>query len=195
MSTTSTPRSARSFAPCTSFSMLWPRGGSSSTVTRNSRAWSRERSRDGSAVTPSAGSLFQLGSHVGGHRHGAPRAIPAAGVAVHHLAHGADVGRGRPAAAPDDTRAGVQHAGGVVGHVGRRREVDQPLAVPARQVRHSAGSTARVGARPRGSRSPDVVEDARAHAAVGPDDLDRQRRRGRGRPRPGPGPGTSRARR
>ena len=57
MSTTSTPRSARSFAPCTSFSMLWPRGGSSSTVTRNSRAWSRERSRDGSAVTPARESL------------------------------------------------------------------------------------------------------------------------------------------
>ena len=55
-------------------------------------------------------------------------------VAVHHLAHGPDVSGSRPAAAPDDTRAGVQHAGGVVGHVGRRREVDQPLAVPARQA-------------------------------------------------------------
>jgi len=50
MSTISTPRSLRSLAPCTSFSMLWPRGGSSSTVTRNSPASSRRWSRVGGAL-------------------------------------------------------------------------------------------------------------------------------------------------
>ena len=50
MSTISTPRSLRSFAPCTSFSMLWPRGGSSSTVTRNSPALSLRWSTVGAAV-------------------------------------------------------------------------------------------------------------------------------------------------
>src|SRR5438034_66563 len=37
-STISTPRSLRSLAPWTSLSTVWPRGGSSSTVTTNSRA-------------------------------------------------------------------------------------------------------------------------------------------------------------
>jgi hypothetical protein len=50
MSTISTPRSRRGLAPCTSFSTLWPRGGSSSTVTRNSRASSRRWSSVGGAL-------------------------------------------------------------------------------------------------------------------------------------------------
>ena len=60
-------------------------------------------------------------------------AARAPGMAVHRLAHRADVGRRRPAAAADDPRPGLEHAGGVVGHVRGRREVDQPLAVPARE--------------------------------------------------------------
>ncbi len=57
MSTISTPRSLSSLAPCTSFSMLCPRGGSSSTVTANSPASSRRcRSVGGAAVVSPVGS-------------------------------------------------------------------------------------------------------------------------------------------
>ena len=40
--------------------MLWPRGGSSSTVTRNSRAWRRARSRVGSVVAASGDASGRL---------------------------------------------------------------------------------------------------------------------------------------
>ena len=61
MSTISTPRSFRSFAPWTSFSTVWPRGGSSSTVTTNSPASSLRwkvvgaRSRRSPTVSPAVG--------------------------------------------------------------------------------------------------------------------------------------------
>ena len=133
------------------------------------------------------GSLFQLGPDARRHRHGAPRAVPSAAVGVHHLAHGADVGGGRPAAAAHHPRAGVQHARRVVGHVGRRREVDQPLSVTARQAGVRPDREPRPRARPRGRAAP------RRRARSSPRRSWRRSpgpatRRARARSRPAPGP-------
>ena len=62
MSTISTPRSLRSLAPCTSFSILWPRGGSSSTDTTNSPASSLRARRVGGSVVARPAAAVSTGA-------------------------------------------------------------------------------------------------------------------------------------
>ena len=158
----------RSLAPCTSFSILWPRGGSSSTVTRNSPASTLRWSSVGAAVVSE------------GRRPRSPRAGRAAArrraaararrVAVHRLAHGPDVVGVRPAAAAHHARARRDHPRRVVGHVRRRRDVDEPLADPARQpgIRLDGdGQASHLGQHV----LEHVEERARADRAVGADHL------------------------
>ena len=181
MSTISTPRSLRSFAPCTSFSMLCPRGGSSSTVTRNSPASSLRCSRVGGAlVARPEGSA--VSTRARRHR------LDPGGAALGHqpverLAHRADVLGRRPAAAADQARAARDHPRRVVRHVDRRGEVHQPLAHPARQAGVRLDDHVEA-ARLRQHLLEDVEEHAGADRAVGADRLDRAAPAGRGRPRP-----------
>ena len=114
--------------------MLWPRGGSSSTVTRNSPASSLRAEQRGRRAGGEAGAARR--ARRGPARAGATRRGAALGrVPVDRLAHRADVLGRRPAAAADHARARRDHPRRVVRHVGRRGQVHQPLAHPARQAR------------------------------------------------------------
>ena len=152
--------------------MLWPRGGSSSTVTRNSPASSLRCEQGGRGAGGEPGGLGGL--HPGATRparrarRGARGAQP-----VERLPHRADVLGRRPAAAADQARAARDHPRRVVRHVDRRGEVHQPLAHPARQPR--VGLDGHVeAARLRQHLLQDVVEHAGADRAVGAHRLDRQ---------------------
>ncbi len=171
MSTISTPRSFRSLAPCTSFSILCPRGGSSSTVTRNSPASSLRCTAVGAAVVVSDG---RSGISARTRRTDTTRAAARPGdQAVEGLAHGADVqGRGAAASA-DHPRSGRDHPGRVFRHVRGRGEVDETLAHAARQTGIGLDDDRQFPGL-RQHLLEDVVQGARAHRAVGADGLDGQ---------------------
>ena len=171
MSTISTPRSFRSFAPCTSFSILWPRGGSSSTVTRNSPASSRRCTAVGGGAGGERRSARRL--HPGpAHRHDARRAAAGARAGRAPPAWRGRAGR-RAAAAADHARSGRDHPRRVVRHVaGEERYIRRS---PIRLGRPALGWMTTW--RPPGLRHhllEDVVEHARADRAVRAHRLDRQ---------------------
>jgi hypothetical protein len=94
-------------------------------------------------------------------------------VAVHRLAHGPDVVGIRPATAAHHARPRRDHPRRVVGHVRRRRDVDEPLADPARQpgIRLDGdGQASHLGQHV----LEHVEERTRADRAVGADHLDGQ---------------------
>ena len=129
----------------------------------------------GAAVEVSAGA--SSGGHPGPGGRAGDGVAAGRGVAVHRLPHGADVlGRG-PAAPADPAGACPDHAGGVLGHVRRRREVDEPLADAAGQAGVRLDDQGQAPGLDH-ELSQDVVQHARAHRAVGPRRLDRELAKG-----------------
>ena len=99
---------------------------------------------------------------------------PDGALAIQRLTHRRDVLRRRAAAATDDACARVHHPRRVLRHVGRRRQIDEPLTDAAREPRVGLDRERQPPGR-RHHLLEHAIERARAHRAVRPQGLDAQR--------------------
>ena len=110
-----------------------------------------------------------------GHRDRGTHGIaPRRALTIQRLAHRRDVLRRRTTAAPDDAGPRLHHARGVLRHIRRRREVDEPLADAAGEPRVRLDRERQAPGR-RHHLLEHSVQGARAHGAVRAQGLDAQR--------------------